>query len=116
MAAVATTKINRYTNTVEYYGAAMTAVDDWFEVGAHSSEYTFAVLVTGGANFKLALECGCAESAAWFTIETSKTINSNGAYTYPYTGRASSRIRVRIEEISSGTPSVTPLIAVAYHG
>jgi hypothetical protein len=116
MAAVATTAIKRYTNTVEYYGAVLDTLDDWFEVPCHASEYTFAVFSDGAANIKVALECGCADNPNWFTIDTSKTINAEGAYNYTYSGRPASRIRVRLSEISSGEPSVMPMIAVCYNG
>ena len=56
MAAVANTAIDRFTNAIEFTGGTMTVVDDWMEVPAHSSSYTFAATVTGGANFSLALE------------------------------------------------------------
>jgi len=116
MAAVAITETKRYTNTIEYRGAEMSTVDDWFEVPCHSSEFTFGALVTGSANFKLTLECGCEGNNTWFELDTSKTINEAGEYLYPYSGRPSSRIRLHLSEISSGTPSIIPHIAVAYHG
>jgi len=116
MANVEITATDRYTNTVEYTGAEMTALNDALEVRCHASEFTFGALVTGSANFKLALECGCEGSDTWFEIDTSKTINEAGEYVYPYSGRPSSRIRLRLSEISSGTPSIIPHIAVAYHG
>ena len=116
MAAVATTAINRHTNTVEYFGAEMTALNDWFEAPGHTGEYAFAIQATGSANFKLALESAAAGSDVWFTLDISKTINAAGAYVYSYTGKVASRIRVRIEEISSGTPSVMPAIGVCYKG
>lgn len=117
MAAVAITETDRYTNVTEYTGAALTAVNDWIEVAAHSSTYTFAAVVTGGANFTLALECSFnGANTTWFTLDTSKTINSNGQYIYFYDAKAAPRIRMRIASISSGTPNVTPYIAVAYHG
>jgi hypothetical protein len=116
MAAVATTAIDHFTNVVEFTGATMTAVDQWMEVHAQSSSYTFAATVTGGANFQLALECSFNGNGNWFTIDSSKTINSNGQYVYFYDGKPAAKIRMRIASISSGTPSVVPHIAVAYHG
>jgi hypothetical protein len=116
MAAVANTAIDRYTNVVEFTGGTLTAVDDWMEVPAHSSSYTFAATVTGGANFQLALEGSFNGNGNWFTIDTSKTINSNGQYIYFYDGKAAAKIRMRIASISSGTPSIVPHIGVAYHG
>ena len=116
MAAKAITAKDHFTNIVEYTGANLTAVDDWMEVPAQSSSYTFAATVTGGANFQLSLECSFNGNGNWFTIDTSKTINSNGEYVYFYDGKPAARIRVRIASISSGTPSITPHIAVAYHG
>jgi hypothetical protein len=114
MAAVATTTVDRYTNLVEYTGAKLTTLDDWFEVSAHSSSYSMAATVVGSANFKLAIECSF--NGSWFTIETAKTINSAGAYVYFYDGKPAARLRLRLSEVNSGTPDVTPYIAVAYHG
>jgi hypothetical protein len=116
MAAVAITAKDYFTNLVEYTGGTLTAVNDWMEVPAQSPSYTFAVTVTGGANFQLSLECSFNGNGNWFTIDNGKTINSNGEYVYFYDGKPAAKIRVRIASISSGTPSVTPHIAVAYHG
>jgi hypothetical protein len=116
MAAVATTAIKRYTNTVEHFGAEMTALNDYFEAPGHTGEYAFAVEVTGSAVFKLALESAAQGSSTWFLLDTSKTINSAGAYVYSYTGKVASRVRIRIEQIDSGTPSVMPAIGVCYKG
>ncbi len=116
MAAKAITAKDYFTNLVEYTGTALTAVDDWMEVLAQSPSYTFAVTVTGGANFQLALECSFNGNGNWFTIDNGKTINSNGQYVYFYDGKPAAKIRVRISSISSGTPNVVPHIAVAYHG
>ena len=116
MAAKAITAKDYFTNLVEYTGGTLTAVNDWMEVPAQSPSYTFAVTVTGGANFPLALECSFNGNGNWFTIDNSKTINSNGEYVYFYDGKPAAKIRVRIASISSGTPSITPHIAVAYHG
>lgn len=109
--------ISRGTNLVEHHQTtALTAVDDAFEVHADSSEFTFAAVVTGGANFTLAFEASYNGGGTYFQLDTSKTINSNGQYAYFYTGKPANRIRMRIASISSGTPSVVPIIAVAYHG
>lgn len=116
MAAGDITSTKRYTNLVEFQGEALAAEDDAMTVHAHSSEFTFAVNVTGGANFDLAFECSFNDSNTWFTIDTSKTINTNGQFAYFYSGKPAARIRMRIDSIASGTPSVTPYIAVAYHG
>jgi hypothetical protein len=116
MAAVANTAIDRFTNVVEFTGGTMTAVNDWMEIPAHSSSYTFAATVSGGANFQLALEASFNGNGNWFTIDTSKTINSDGQYVYFYDGKPAAKIRMRIASISSGTPSIVPHIAVAYHG
>ena len=116
MAAVALTAKDYFTNLVEYTGGTLTAVNDWMEVPAQSSSYTFAATVTGGANFTLALECSFNGNGNWFTLDSSKTINSNGEYVYFYDGKPAAKIRVRIASINSGTPSITPHIAVAYHG
>ena len=116
MAAGDISSTKRYTNLIEFAGGPLVAEDDALTVHAHSSEYTFAVNVTGGANFDLAFECSFNDSDTWFTIDTSKTINTNGQFAYFYTGKPAAKIRMRIDSISSGTPSVTPYIAVAYHG
>ena len=116
MAAKAITAKDYFTNIIEFTGANLTALDDWLEVNAQSSSYTFAATVSGGANFKLALECSFNGNGNWFTIDTSKTINSDGQYVYFYDGKPAAKIRMRISEISSGTPTIVPHIAVAYHG
>lgn len=109
--------ISRGTNLVEHYqSTALTAVDDSFEVHADSSEFTFAAVVTGGANFTMSFEANFNGGGVWFELDTSKTINSNGQYAYFYSGKPANRIRMRISAIASGTPSVIPIIAVAYHG
>jgi hypothetical protein len=108
MAAVTILSTDRYTNLLEHHGNTLSAVNDWMEVAAQSSSYTFAASVTGGANFQLALECSFNGNG--------KTINSNGEYAYFYDGKPAARIRMRIASISSGTPSINPHIAVAYHG
>jgi hypothetical protein len=109
--------ISRGTNLVEHHESTpLTAVDDYLEVHADSSEFTFAAVVTGGANFSLAFECNYNGGGSWFQLDTSKTINSNGQYAYFYSGKPANKIRMRIAAISSGTPSVVPIIAVAYHG
>jgi len=85
-------------------------------VHAHASEFTFAIEASGGANFSLAFEASFNGGTSWYEIDTSKTINSDGEYVYYYTGKTTSTIRVRIDAISSGTPSVTPHIAVTFNG
>ena len=116
MANVGTTVIDRFTNTVEFTGNSMSAVDDWFEIPAHCSQYSFAANVTSSANFTLALEANFNGNGNWFTIDTSKTITSAGQYVYFYDGKAATRIRMRIAAISSGTVALTPHIVTAYHG
>ena len=107
----------RGTNLVEHHESTpLTALNDALEVHADSSEFTFAAVVTGGANFTLAFECSFNGGGTWFELDTSKNINSNGQYAYSYTGKPANKVRMRIAAISSGTPSVVPIIAVAYHG
>ena len=109
--------VTRGTNLVEHHeSTALTAVDDAFEVHADSSEYCFAAVVSGGANFTLAFESNFNGGSEWFEVDTSKTINTNGQKIWYYTGKPANRIRMRIAAISSGTPSVVPHIGVAYHG
>ena len=109
--------ISRGTNLVENHESTpLTSVNDALEVHADSSEFTFAAIVTGSANFTLAFEAQFNGGGTWFELDTSKTINSNGQFAYYYSGKPSNRIRMRIASISSGTPSVVPIIAVAYHG
>jgi hypothetical protein len=116
MAAKALTAKDYFTNVVEYTGSNLTVLDDWMEVPAQSASYTFAATVTGTANFQLALECSFNGNGNWFTIDSSKTINSAGQYVYFYDGKPAAKIRMRIASISSGSPTVVPHIAVAYHG
>ena len=116
MARIANTAKDNYAHLIEYTGGALTAVGDWMEVDAHSDGYTFAATVTNAGNFTLALECGFNGNGNWFTIDTSKTIHSNGEYAYFFTGKPAAKIRMRIASISSGTPNVVPHIAVAYEG
>ena len=116
MADVGTSAIDRFTNTVEHTGNVMDAVDEWFQVHAHSSEYSFAANVTSSGNFTLALEANFNGNGNWFTIDTSKTITEAGQYVYFYTGKPATLIRMRIASISSGTVSLTPHIVVGYHG
>ena len=109
--------INRGTNLVEHHqDTPLTAVGDSFEVHADSSEFTFAAVVTGGANFTFVFEASYNGGGTYFELDTSKTINSNGQYAYFYSGKPANRIRMRISAIASGTPSVLPIISVAYHG
>lgn len=107
----------RGTNLIEYHeDTALTAVNDSMEVHADSSEFCFAAVVSGGANFSLVFETNFNGASEWFELDTSKTINSDGQFIWFYTGKPSNRIRMRIDAISSGTPSVVPHIGVAYHG
>jgi len=109
--------VTRGTNLVEHYQSTpLTAVNDSFEIHADSSEFTFAAVVTGGANFSLVFEVSYNGGGTYFELDTSKTINSTGQFAYFYTGKPTHRVRMRIAAISSGTPSVIPIIAVAYHG
>ena len=109
--------ISRGTNLVEYHESTpLTSVDDALEVHADSSEYCFAAVITGGANFELVFETNFNGGPEWFELDTSKTINANGQQIWFYTGKPANRIRMRIASISSGTPSVTPHIGVAFHG
>ncbi len=116
MANVGTTVVDRFTNTVEFTGNSMSSVDDWFQVSAHSSEFSFAANVTSSANFTLALEANFNGNGNWFTIDTSKTITSAGQYVYFYNGKPATLIRMRIASISTGTVALSPHIVVAYHG
>ena len=116
MANVGTTITDYFTNTVEVTGNAMASVDDWFEVMAHSSEFAFAANVSSSANFTLALEANFNGNGNWFTIDTSKTITAAGQYVYFYSGKAVTKVRMRIASISSGTVNMMPHIVVAYHG
>ena len=116
MAIVNVTDTKRYTNVVEYTGGTMTAVNDEMRIHAHASEYTFAFEVTDSANFTLAFEASFNGGTTWYEIDASKTITSAGEYVYYYSGKTSSTIRCRIDAIASGTPSVTPHIAVTFNG
>jgi hypothetical protein len=116
VAIVNVTDIKRYTNVVEYTGGTMSALNDEFRVHAHASEFTFAFEVTGGANFKLAFETSFNGGTVWYELDTSKTINEDGEYVYYYSGKSTSTIRCRISQITSGTPSVVPHIAVTFNG
>ena len=116
MADVGITNIDRFTNTVEFTGNAMSSVGDWLQVHAHSSEFSFAANVTSTANFTLALEANFNGNGNWFTIDTSKTINAAGQYVYFYNGKPATLIRMRIASISTGTVVLSPHIVVAYHG
>ena len=79
--------ITRGTNLVEHHESTpLTTVNDALEVHADSSEFTFAAIVTGGANFTLAFECNFNGGGTWFELDTSKTINANGQYAYFYSG------------------------------
>ena len=112
-----TRTISRGTNIVEHsQTTALTALNDAFEAHADASEFTFAAIVTGGANFKLIFEITYNGGETWFALDTSKTINSDGQYAYFYDGKPAHKVRMRISEISSGTPSVKPYIGIGYHG
>jgi hypothetical protein len=116
VAIVNVTDIKRYTNVVEYTGGTMSALNDEFRVHAHASEFTFAFEVTGGANFKLAFETSFNGGTVWYELDTSKTINEDGEYVYYYSGKSTSTIRCRLSQITSGTPSIVPHIAVTFNG
>lgn len=116
MAIVNVVETKRYTNIVEYTGGTMTALNDEMRVFAHASEFTFALEVTGGANFTLAFEASFNGGTSWYEVDVSKTINADGEYVYYYTGKTTSVVRMRIDSIASGTPSITPHIAVAFNG
>jgi hypothetical protein len=108
---------NRGTNIIEYHqDTPLTAVDHSFEVHADSDCYTFAIIASTSANFTVALEANFIETGPWFSLDTSKTINSAGQYIYSYDGKPANRIRVRIASIASGTVSLLAHIGVAYHG
>jgi hypothetical protein len=109
--------IVRGTNLIEYHeDVALTEVNDSMEAHADSSEFCFAAVVTGGANFSLVFETNFNGADQWFELDESKTINSDGQFIWFYTGKPSNRIRMRIASISSGRPNVVPHIGVAYHG
>ena len=109
---------DRGTNLVEYHeDVPLTQVGDALEVHADSSEFCFAADVTGGANFTLSFETKFnAGNGTWYELDTSKTINSDGEYVYYYTGKPTSGLRMRVDAIASGTPSITPPIAVTFNG
>jgi hypothetical protein len=116
VAIVNVTNIKRFTNIVEYTGGTMAVVNDEMRVFAHASEFTFAFEATGGANFTMAFEATFNGGNTWYEVDTSKTITSDGEYVYYYTGKPTSGIRLRIATIASGTPSITPHIAVTFNG
>ena len=116
MAIVNVTNTARFTNVVEYTGGPMTVLNDEMSVFAHASEFTFAFESTGGANFTMAFEATFNGGTTWYEVDTSKTINADGEYVYYYTGKPTSGIRMRIDAIASGTPNITPHIAVAFNG
>ena len=116
MAIVNVTDTKRFTNVVEYTGGTMTALNDEMRVFAHASEFTFAFEVTGGANLTMAFEASFNGGNTWYEVDTSKTINSDGEYVYYYTGKTISAVRLRIDAIASGTPTITPHIAIAFNG
>ena len=116
MALVNVIETKRYTNVVEYTGGTMTALNDELRVFGHASEFTFAFEATGGANFTMAFEASFNGGTTWYEVDTSKTINADGEYVYYYTGKPSSVVRMRIDAIASGTPSITPHVAIAFNG
>jgi hypothetical protein len=109
MAIVNVTKTSRFTNVVEYTGGTMAVLNDEMRVFAH-------VEATGGANFTMAFEATFNGGNTWYEVDASKTITSDGEYVYYYTGKPTSGIRMRIDSIATGTPSITPHIAVAFNG
>jgi hypothetical protein len=94
----------------------MTALNDEMRVHCHASEFTFAVESSTAANFKLSFEASFNRGITWYEIDTSKTINEAGEYVYYYSDKTTSTVRVRLSQITSGTPSVTPHIAVTFNG
>jgi hypothetical protein len=69
-----TLTVSRGTNLVEYYESTpLTAVNDALEVHVDSSEFTFAAVVSGGANFTLIFEANYNGGGTWFELDTSKT-------------------------------------------
>jgi hypothetical protein len=116
MAIVSITDTKRYTNVVEYTGGTMTTLNDEMRIHAHAAEFVFALDSNTEANFKLAFEASFNGGTSWYEIDTSKTINESGEYVYYYSGKTTSTIRVRLSQITSGTPSVTPHIAVTFNG
>lgn len=116
MARIPNTAEDIYAHIAEFTGGKLTAVDDWMEVDAQSDTFTFALSVIGAANFKVDFECSFNGNGSWFTLDTSKTISAAGQYVYFYNGKAVTKIRARISQITSGVPDVTPHIAVAYEG
>lgn len=116
MAIVSITDTKRYTNVVEYTGGTMTALNDEMRIHAHASEFAFAVESATEANFKIAFESSFNGGNVWYEIDTSKTINESGEYVYYYSNKTTSTLRVRLSQVTSGTPSVTPHIAITFNG
>ena len=116
MAIVPNVLVKRYTNVVEYTGGTLVNLNDEMRVHAHASQFTFAIESVGAANFKLAFEATYNGGTVWYEIDTSKTITAAGEYVYYYTGKASSTIRIRISQITSGTVNVTPHIGICFNG
>lgn len=116
MAIVNVTDTKRFTNVVEYTGGTMTVLNDEMRVFSHASEFTFAFEAVGGANFTMAFEASFNGGVTWYEIDASKTITADGEYVYYYTGKPSSVVRMRIDAIATGTPDITPHIAIAFNG
>tara|TARA_R100000406_G_scaffold95411_1_gene89618 strand:- start:41 stop:391 length:351 start_codon:yes stop_codon:yes gene_type:complete len=116
MAVVDITSTKRYTNVVEYIGDTMDTLNDEMRVHVNSSDLSFAIDSVGSANFAVILEGSFDEGSNWFTINAAQTISAAGEYVYHVTGKVMTLVRVRLSAITSGTPDVTPHIAVAYHG
>jgi len=116
VAIVSITDTKRYTNVVEYTGGTMTTLDDEMRIHAHAAEFTFAIESSTEAHFKLAFEASFNSGITWYEIDTSKNITESGEYVYYYSGKTTSTIRMRLSQVTSGTPSVTPHIAVTFNG
>ena len=116
MAIVNVTDTKRFTNVVEYTGGPMVLLNDELRVFCHASEFTFAFESIGGANFTMAFEASFNGGTSWYEVDSSKTINADGEYVYYYTGKTTSAVRLRIDAIASGTPTITPHIAIAFNG
>jgi hypothetical protein len=113
MAAVASTK-EIYAGQVEYFGANIDTAGDWLEVPAHASTYSVLVKVTGeDISFKLGVTCGYSSEGSWFPVDTEQTITEAGEYAYFFTGKAAPRVRVTLNEITTGEPVLSPAILVA---
>lgn len=137
MAAVETLAVQRFTNTVEHTGADLLNNDDWFQVPAHSGEFTFVVDVPTGATCTLTLQGGLSDNTTWYDLEDgdSIAITESGIYSYSYTGTPASLVRIFVdavtlpepeppEEPGEGEPEpepapvvgIKPTIIIAYKG